>query len=106
MADTFLTFFKSREHLHIGSAPLVPKDDPTLLFINSGMEPLKNYFLGVEAPPQPALCNIQSCIRTNDIEEVGDRHHLTYFEMLGSWSIGSYWKDRAIALAFVRSTIG
>ena len=64
------------------------------------MAPLKNYFLGLETPPHPDLCNIQGCIRTKDIDDVRDRHHLTYFEMLGSWSIGHYWKSSAIALAF------
>ena len=100
MARLFLDFFQSRDHLLIANASLIPKGDATLLFINSGMAPLKNYFLGREKPPHPNLCNIQGCIRTKDIDDVGDRHHLTYFEMLGSWSIGHYWKSRAIALAF------
>ena len=98
--ETFLRFFESRNHLRIPSASLIPKDDPTLLFVNSGMAPLKPYFLGQQKPPQPNLCNIQPCIRTVDIDIVGDRHHLTLFEMLGSWSIGEYWKDRAIELAY------
>src|SRR5438105_2630085 len=88
VVDIFLSFFRDHKHLEIRGASLVPKNDPTLLFINSGMAPLKAYFLGLEAPPQKTLCNIQGCVRTNDIEEVGDRHHLTYFEMMGSWSIG------------------
>ncbi len=96
----FLEFFKSRDHLKIEGQSLVPRNDPSLLFINSGMAPLKAYFLGQERPPAPDLCNVQRCIRTNDIEEVGDRHHLTFFEMMGSWSIGHYWKDQAIALAW------
>jgi alanyl-tRNA synthetase len=96
----FLDFFKSRGHLKIEGQSLVPRNDPSLLFINSGMAPLKAYFLGQERPPAPDLCNVQRCIRTNDIEEVGDRHHLTFFEMMGSWSIGHYWKDHAIALAW------
>ncbi len=102
----FTEFFEAYDHLRIPGAPLVPKNDPTLLFINSGMAPLKNYFLGLEEPPHPDLVNIQGCIRTTDIEDVGDRHHLTYFEMLGSWSIGRYWKDRAIELAFELLTEG
>ncbi len=102
----FTGFFEERDHLRITGAPLVPKNDPTLLFINSGMAPLKNYFLGLDEPPHPDLVNIQGCIRTTDIEDVGDRHHLTYFEMLGSWSIGRYWKDKAIELAFELLTTG
>ena len=102
----FTEFFEANDHLRIPGAPLVPKNDPTLLFINSGMAPLKNYFLGLETPPHPDLVNVQGCIRTTDIEDVGDRHHLTYFEMLGSWSIGRYWKDKAIELAFELLTRG
>jgi alanyl-tRNA synthetase len=98
--SVFLDFFRSRDHLKIEGQSLVPRNDPSLLFINSGMAPLKAYFLGQERPPVPDLCNVQRCIRTNDIEEVGDRHHLTFFEMMGSWSIGHYWKDQAIALAW------
>jgi alanyl-tRNA synthetase len=98
--ERFLEFFQSRNHLLISRAPLVPQDDPTLLFINAGMAPLKPYFLGLKQPPQPDLCNIQPCIRTVDIDVVGDRQHLTMFEMLGSWSIGHYWKDHAIELAY------
>jgi alanyl-tRNA synthetase len=96
----FLDFFKRRDHLKIEGQSLVPRNDPSLLFINSGMAPLKSYFLGQERPPAPDLCNVQRCIRTNDIEEVGDRHHLTFFEMMGSWSIGHYWKREAITLAW------
>ena len=98
--EIFLRFFEDRDHKRIGSASLVPKDDPTLLFINAGMAPMKKYFVGAEKPPHPDLCNVQPCIRTIDIEEVGDRHHLTLFEMLGSWSIGHYFKERAVELAF------
>jgi alanyl-tRNA synthetase len=98
--QAFLDFFTSRGHQQISGVSLVPKNDPTLLFINSGMAPLKRYFTGEDQPPAPDLCNVQPCIRTTDIEDVGDRHHLTYFEMLGSWSIDHYFKERAIALAF------
>ncbi len=98
--ETFLAYFAEKNHQIIGSAPLLAKNDPTLLFINSGMAPLKKYFLGEETPPSSKLCNLQPCIRTIDIDEVGDRHHLTFFEMLGSWSIGDYYKEKAIALAY------
>lgn len=98
--NKFLSFFKERGHMEITNSSIIPKNDPTLLFINSGMAPIKNYFTGVEKPPCPRLCDIQSCIRTIDIDSVGDKHHLTSFQMLGSWSINDYFKEKAIALAF------
>lgn len=98
--EIFLEFFERKNHQRIGSASLLPRNDPTLLYINSGMAPLKPYFTGEEKPPRPDLCNVQPCIRTRDIDDVGDRHHLTFFEMLGSWSINHYWKSTAIELAF------
>ena len=98
--DIFLRFFEEQDHLRIPGASIVPKNDPTLLYVNSGMAPLKPYFTGEETPPRPDLCNVQPCIRTRDIDDVGDRHHLTFFEMLGSWSIDNYFKERAIELAF------
>ena len=100
IATAFLQFFAQRQHSIIEGVSLMPRNDPTLLFINSGMAPLKDYFLGVAEPPSPRLCNVQPCLRTTDIDDVGDRHHLTYFEMLGSWSIGDYYKEKAIALAY------
>jgi alanyl-tRNA synthetase len=96
----FLDFFKKNKHTLIEGSSIIPKNDPSLLYINSGMAPLKPYFLGKETPPSKQLVNVQPCIRTNDIEEIGDRHHLTFFEMLGSWSIGDYYKERAIQLAY------
>ncbi len=96
----FLDYFEKNDHLKIDPSSIVPQNDPTLLFINSGMAPLKNYFLGRETPPSPRLANFQPCIRTKDIDDVGDRHHLTIFEMMGSWSIGDYYKQRACQLAY------
>ncbi len=96
----FLDYFVKNDHLLIPGASLVPQNDPSLLFINSGMAPLKNYFLGKKEPPQKTLCNVQPCIRTIDIEDVGDRHHMTLFDMLGSWSIGDYYKEKAVELAW------
>jgi len=96
----FLEYFEKNDHLKIKASSVVPQNDPTLLFINSGMAPLKSYFLGKEEPPKPRLCNFQPCIRTKDIDDVGDRHHLTIFEMMGSWSIGDYYKERACELAY------
>jgi alanyl-tRNA synthetase len=104
--EKFLSFFEENDHLKIKSSSILPHNDPTLLFINSGMAPLKPYFLGKETPPSPRLCNIQPCIRTKDIDDVGDRHHLTLFEMLGSWSIGDYYKERAVELAWKLLTEG
>ncbi len=98
--EIFLKFFEERGHVRIKGASLIPSNDPTLLFVNSGMAPLKKYFTGEMEPPNPDLCNVQPCIRTRDIEDVGDRHHLTFFEMMGSWSINNYFKERAIELAF------
>lgn len=98
--EVFLKHFVSHDHLVIGSSSLVPVDDPTLLLINSGMAPLKPFFTGEKVPPHRRLCNIQKCIRTNDIESVGDRHHLTFFEMMGNWSIGDYFKQEAIEFAW------
>jgi alanyl-tRNA synthetase len=104
--ETFLEFFTRRQHLRIDAASVIPVNDPTLLYINAGMAPLKAYFLGEAIPPAPDLCNVQPCVRTVDIADVGDRHHLTFFEMLGSWSVGHYFKDRAVELAFELLTGG
>lgn len=98
--NKFLSFFEKNDHLLISSASIVPKNDPTLLFINSGMAPIKKYFTGEDIPACPRLCNMQPCIRTIDIDEIGDKHHLTSFQMLGSWSINDYFKEKAIFLAF------
>lgn len=98
--DAFLKFFEKNDHLIISDSSIIPKNDPTLLFINSGMAPLKNFFNGEEIPPKKRLCNVQPCIRTIDIDDVGDKHHLTSFQMLGSWSIGDYFKEYAIKFAF------
>ena len=104
--ERFLEFFEKRDHRRIPDSSLIPANDPTLLFVNSGMAPLKRYFTGQEKPPYRRLCNVQPCLRTSDIDEVGDRHHLTLFEMLGSWSIGDYFKAGAIELAYKLLTDG
>lgn len=95
--ETWLSFFKSKGHKIEPSASLVPQNDPTLLWINAGVAPLKKYFDGSEKPVNPRLTNVQKCIRTNDIDNVGRtaRHH-TFFEMLGNFSIGNYFKKEAI----------
>ena len=99
--NKFLKYFEQNDHMQISDSSIVPKNDPTLLFINSGMAPLKNYFTGEDTPPCKRLCNVQPCIRTIDIDSIGDKHHLTSFQMLGSWSIGDYFKTKAIQLAYV-----
>jgi len=99
--ETWLRFFSERGHQVEPSAPLVPHDDPTLLWINAGVAPLKKYFDGRERPECPRITNVQKCIRTNDIENVGrTARHQTFFEMMGNFSIGDYFKDEAIPFAF------
>ncbi|MDN3620575.1 alanine--tRNA ligase [Polaribacter undariae] len=102
---TFLNFFKEKAHLIVPSAPMVTKDDPTLMFVNSGMAPFKEYFLGNGVPKNSRISDSQKCLRVsgkhNDLEEVGyDTYHHTLFEMLGNWSFGDYFKKEAIAWAW------
>ncbi len=102
---TFLNFFQEKSHLVVPSAPMVTKDDPTLLFVNSGMAPFKEYFLGNGTPKNNRITDSQKCLRVsgkhNDLEEVGyDTYHHTLFEMLGNWSFGDYFKKEAIAWAW------
>lgn len=92
----FLSFFAERGHAIIPSAPLVPANDPTVLFTTAGMHPLVPYLLGAGHPAGRRLANVQKCIRTGDIDKVGDDVHLTFFEMLGNWSLGDYFKEDAV----------
>ena len=94
----FLDFMQSKGHSIIASSSMVPKEDPTVLFINSGMQPLVPYLMGIQEHPQGTrLADSQKCLRTGDIDEVGDNRHCTFFEMLGNWSIGNYFKKESIA---------
>src|SRR3990167_8998512 len=96
----YLDFFASKEHSIISSASLIPDNDPTVLFTTAGMHPLVPYLMGEPHPAGVRLTNFQKCVRTGDIDEVGDRWHLTFFEMLGNWSLGDYFKKEAIAWSF------
>ncbi|MBN2096732.1 alanine--tRNA ligase [Candidatus Peregrinibacteria bacterium] len=96
----YLEFFKKKGHTIIPSAPLLPENDPTVLFTTAGMHPLVPYLLGEPHPGGKRLANHQKCIRTGDIDEVGDNTHLTFFEMMGNWSLGDYFKKEAIAMSF------
>ncbi|HEY5268283.1 MAG TPA: alanine--tRNA ligase-related protein, partial [Candidatus Saccharimonadales bacterium] len=94
--DKYLAFFKARSHQVIPRALLVPQNDPTTLFTGSGMQPLIVYLLGEDHPEGNMLVNSQTCLRAQDIEEVGDNRHTTFFEMLGNWSLGDYFKDKQL----------
>lgn len=98
--EKYLEFFKSKNHAIIPSASLIPENDPTTLFISAGMHPLVPYLMGEKHPQGNRLVNVQKCIRTIDIDEVGDAYHHTFFEMLGNWSLGDYFKKEAIEWSF------
>lgn len=96
LREKFLEFYKQKNHTIISTASLIPENDPTALFISAGMHPLVPYLLGEKHPAGKRLANFQKCIRTGDIEEVGDMYHHTFIEMLGNWSLGDYFKKQAI----------
>jgi alanyl-tRNA synthetase len=107
--STYLSYFGANDHAILPSAPLVPQSDPTLLFVNAGMVPFKNIFIGAETPPAPRATTSQRCVRAggkhNDLDNVGyTARHLTFFEMLGNFSFGDYFKERAIDLAWTLLT--
>ena len=100
LRNKFLNFFESKNHVVIPSAPVVPENDPSVLFNTAGMQPLIPYFRGQVHPYGTRLCDYQKCVRTNDLEEVGDLTHHTFFEMLGNWSLGDYFKKESITYSF------
>jgi len=100
LKEKFIKFFQERGHSLIPSASLIPENDPTVLFTTAGMHPLVPYLLGEKHPLGNRLVNVQKCLRTDDIDEVGDDTHVTFFEMLGNWSLGDYWKKESISWSF------
>jgi alanyl-tRNA synthetase len=100
LIKSYIEFFKTKNHKEIVNSSLIPENDPTVLFTTAGMHPLVPFLLGQEHPQGKRLVNVQRCIRTGDIEEVGDKFHHTFFEMLGNWSLGDYGKKKAIKYTF------
>ena len=100
LRETYLKFFESKGHAVIPSASLIPENDPSVLFTTAGMHPLVPYLLGEKHPAGTRLTDVQKCVRTGDIDEVGDASHLTFFEMLGNWSLGDYFNEQAIAWSY------
>jgi alanyl-tRNA synthetase len=100
LRQTFLEHLRANGHAIVGGAPLIPEHDPSVLFTTAGMHPLVPFLLGEPHPAGRRLANVQPCLRTNDILEVGDATHLTFFEMLGNWSLGDYWKVEAIRFSY------
>ena len=98
--DLYIDFFVSKGHKQIPSAPVVPENDPSVLFNTAGMQPLIPYLMGQTHPYGTRLCDYQKCIRTNDLDNIGDTYHHTFFEMLGNWSLGDYFKNEAIEWSF------
>jgi len=95
--NKFLDFFKEKDHKILTPVSIVPENDTSVLFNTAGMQQLVPYLLGKEHPRGKRLVNLQPCVRTNDIEEVGDKTHLTFFEMMGNWSLGDYFKKESLA---------
>ena len=100
LKDLYIDFFVSKGHKWIPSAPVVPENDPSVLFNTAGMQPLIPYLMGEKHPYGTRLCDYQKCIRTNDLESIGDKTHHTFFEMLGNWSLGDYFKEESISYSF------
>ena len=100
LRDKYISFFESKGHVKIPSAPVVPENDPSVLFNTAGMQPLVPYLKGQPHPKGTRLCDYQKCVRTNDLDAIGDTTHHTFFEMLGNWSLGDYFKKEAVNWSF------
>src|SRR4030065_1796015 len=100
LEEKYFNFFKKKSHTLIPSSSVVPENDPTVLFTTAGMHPLVPYLLGEPHPLGKRLVDVQKCLRTDDIDEVGDGFHHTFFEMLGNWSLGDYFKREAIEWSY------
>ena len=100
LRNKFIEFFESKGHVKIPSAPVVPENDPSVLFNTAGMQPLVPYLKGAKHPYGTRLCDYQKCVRTNDLDSIGDTTHHTFFEMLGNWSLGDYFKEEAVTWSF------
>ena len=100
LLNKWFSFFESKNHVRIPSASVIPENDPSVLFTTAGMHPLVPYLLGQPHPKGKRLCDVQKCIRTGDIDEVGDSCHLTFFEMLGNWSLGDYFKQEKVRWSY------
>ena len=98
--DLYINYFVSKGHKQIPSSPVVPENDSSVLFNTAGMQPLIPYLMGEPHPYGTRLCDYQKCVRTNDLDEVGDKTHHTFFEMLGNWSLGDYFKKESITYSF------
>ena len=96
----FLDYFAEKDHLVMPGSSLIPQGDPSVLLTSAGMQQFKDYYLGLAEPPRPRIATVQKCLRTDDIEEVGDQSHLTFFEMLGNFAFGDYFKEEAVAFAW------
>ena len=100
LRQMWLDFYQAHEHKVIPSASLVPENDGSVLFTTAGMQPLVPFLLGEKHPAGKRICDIQKCVRTGDIDEVGDGSHLTFFEMMGNWSLGDYFKKEKVAWSY------
>lgn len=100
LRNKYIEFFKKKNHTEINTSSLIPENDPSVLFTTAGMHPLVPYLLGEKHPAGKRLTDVQKCLRTGDIDEVGDTSHLTFFEMLGNWSLGDYFKDESVRMSF------
>ena len=98
--EEFIKYFEKNGHKQIPSSPIVPENDPTVLFNTAGMQPLVPYLLGEKHPYGKRLCDYQKCVRLTDLDEIGDKTHHTFFEMLGNWSLGDYFKKESIGYSF------